>query len=212
MKATLSTPPEDIPAFAPPSELVQAASPTSETDIPGVEGSDQGQIKVEEEDVRIPPLAPSTQNESASGTKPDAEEVVVEEEEEEDTALSPRADHPDITGAKPSGTHDGQSEEDLEEVVAPVTEGIEVNDEIEAARRQRVAEKLANMGGINPFALPPQRKPSIPTEAGLSRDSRPASISQGAVTSPPLPLQHDKVDPVVVESVEPKKVSQDGNY
>lgn len=217
MKPTLITP-EDIPAFTPPSEVLEAASLTSKADILVVEGSGQGQIKVEE-DVQIPPLAPSTENEPASGTKIDTEEVV---KESEDVGLSPLEHHPgrkgvDFTGAEPSEAHDGESEEDLEEPIAPVTEGIDVNVETEeAARRQRVAEKLAQMRGIDPFALPPQRKPSMPAEEALSPDSpQPVSISREVVTSPTLPLQHNEVEPVVVESEDlasPKRHSQDGNY
>ena len=210
MNPTLNAPPEDIPALTSPSEVLEAVNLTSEAHKPRVEGGGQGQIKVEEGDVQIPPLAPPTEKEPTSGTKTDVAEVVVKEEG--DAALS-FADHPrheggvDVTSAEPSAARGGQSEEDLEEPVAPVVEGIEGNDETEeAARRQRVAEKLANMGGVNPFALPPQRKPSI-------RDSPlPASISQEVVASPPRPLRHDEVEPVVVESVPPKRDSQDGNY
>ncbi|KAF8832646.1 hypothetical protein HHX47_DHR1001329 [Lentinula edodes] len=38
----------------------------------------------------------------------------------------------------------------------------EIEEEDEASRRKRVAERLAKSGGVNPFALPPQRRPSLP--------------------------------------------------
>ena len=45
----------------------------------------------------------------------------------------------------------------------------EPEEEDEASRRKRVAEKLAKMGGINPFApAPPQRRPSASSEDPLS--------------------------------------------
>lgn len=66
------------------------------------------------------------------------------------------------------------------------------DEEAEAARRKRVAERLAKMGGINPFA-PPQRKPSVSSEeaqpSAVSPIQKRASISRESVGSPPPPPQ-----------------------
>ncbi|KAG6816408.1 hypothetical protein H0H87_006212 [Tephrocybe sp. NHM501043] len=77
--------------------------------------------------------------------------------------------------------------ESKEEPVEKVTE--EPDEDEEVARRKRIAEKLAKMGGVNPFALPPQRKTSasledIPTSPPLTKRS---STSQSSAGSSPLP-------------------------
>ncbi|KAG6813006.1 hypothetical protein H0H92_014743 [Tricholoma furcatifolium] len=77
-----------------------------------------------------------------------------------------------------------ETEEEAAAVQSPPADELDEEDE-EAARRQRIAEKLAKMGGVNPFALPPQRKAS-----GSSEDvhtSLPSLSKRASVSSPPLP-------------------------
>jgi len=69
------------------------------------------------------------------------------------------------------------------EVVTPVSSAdAQVPEELdeaaeEDARKKRVAEKLAKMGGINPFALPPARVVSPPKAAPSSPPMPPPSVS-----------------------------------
>ncbi|KAJ3835415.1 hypothetical protein F5878DRAFT_628000 [Lentinula raphanica] len=65
-----------------------------------------------------------------------------------------------------------------EEGEAPVP--VETEEEDEASRRKRVAERLAKSGGVNPFALPPQRRPS---SSAVSLDEEPVP-SASAPLSP----------------------------
>ena len=78
-------------------------------------------------------------------------------------------------------------DEDIKEPIVPADEAEDEED----ARRKRVADKLAKMGGINPLALPVQRKPSA-DETQTSAPVSPvlvkrASLSrQSADTQPAL--------------------------
>ncbi|GLB38686.1 putative SH3 domain-containing protein [Lyophyllum shimeji] len=89
-------------------------------------------------------------------------------------------DAPD-TEDSPSKAEDGR-----EEAVTGAAD--ESEEDEEAARRQRIAEKLAKMGGVNPFAAPPQRRPS-----GSSEDiqTSPPLTKRASVGSPP-PQQRRK--------------------
>lgn len=78
-----------------------------------------------------------------------------------------------------------------EATAAPVQTEEDEDEEAEAARRKRVAEKLAKMGGINPFA-PPQRKPSLSSEEPQLAPASPTiqkrtSLSRESIGSPPQP-------------------------
>lgn len=135
---------------------------------------------------------------------------------EEEEAASPVAEE-----RKPAVL---QTEEDVEPAAAgkpEVTENDEDEDE-EVARRRRVAERLAKMGGINPFAPPPQRKasvssedphsppavsPTVPRRASLRRESgdsfmslqRKDSVGVGSITVP----EEDGVTTVAAQSSDP---------
>ncbi|KAJ4000282.1 hypothetical protein F5050DRAFT_596855 [Lentinula boryana] len=74
----------------------------------------------------------------------------------------------------------------LTEEPEPITTTHVETEEDEASRRQRVAERLAKSGGVNPFALPPQRKPSSPivsSEDSLPLTSAPVSPASQKRTS-----------------------------
>ncbi|KAG6902629.1 hypothetical protein C0995_014235 [Termitomyces sp. Mi166 len=74
-----------------------------------------------------------------------------------------------------------------EETVSQTADEAEEDEEV--ARRKRIAEKLAKMGGVNPFALPPQRQASGSSEDAQTSPTltKHSSISRSSVGSPPLP-------------------------
>ncbi|TFK34773.1 hypothetical protein BDQ12DRAFT_338071 [Crucibulum laeve] len=98
------------------------------------------------------------------------EEVDAEEEGEEEVD--------DTHGKSKADISEGPAEETVEEA-PPVAELTE--EEEEEARRKRVAEKLAKMGGINPFSMPPQRKPSSSSEDVVSPTARSPPVKRGSV-------------------------------
>jgi hypothetical protein len=96
------------------------------------------------------------------------------------------------------------TEESTEKVVPdPTAQAVEELNEDEgegeeAARRKRVAEKLAKMGGVNPFAPPPQRKPSVTLEdvrpsPPISPNRERASLSRESFVSPPPQARRDSL-------------------
>ncbi|KAJ7594224.1 hypothetical protein C8J56DRAFT_926227 [Mycena floridula] len=98
-------------------------------------------------------------------SKPSAEELLVEEEKHEE------AEQPEI-------------EKEAEEPPAE-------EEEDDEARRKRVAEKLAKMGGVNPFALPPQRQPSLPQS--------PPPVEEDTGAASPDPVRKNSLDKFATE-------------
>ncbi|KAG6919231.1 hypothetical protein DXG01_008027 [Tephrocybe rancida] len=119
------------------------------------------------------------------------------DEEAREDAIPPKAvPVEDVSVTEVEEVHEHASEvaeqepEPVEEepIVQNATELDDEDEDEEAARRQRIAEKLAKMGGINPFAPPPQRKVSGSSEdVQTSPLIKRASISRNSVGSPPLP-------------------------
>ncbi|KAG6854297.1 hypothetical protein C0991_008546 [Blastosporella zonata] len=79
----------------------------------------------------------------------------------------------------------------------------EPEEDEEAARRQRIAEKLAKMGGVNPFVLPPQRKGSDSLEDIRSSPPLTNRSSVGSPPLPPLPQRRQSTRNSIVESSPP---------
>lgn len=114
------------------------------------------------------------------------------------------ADHEEIATQETTLVHDEAPVQSSEQEISHVSDDLpsskvedvsstqtleETVEDEEAARRQRIAEKLAKMGGINPFALP-QRKSSVSSEdASTSPPPKRASFSRESISSPPPPLQ-----------------------
>ena len=91
--------------------------------------------------------------------------------------------------------HEEGLNDDEKEDVSPHAPAISPGDEADveeeeaAAHRRRVAERLAKMGAVNPFALPARRQSS------LISDERPGDpIMQSAADSPTSPLIADTED------------------
>ncbi|KAF9465326.1 hypothetical protein BDZ94DRAFT_1254292 [Collybia nuda] len=99
----------------------------------------------------------------------------------------------------------------VEEPAAIAAQVDDEDEEAEAARRKRLAEKFAKMGGVNPLA-PPQRKPSLLSEGSQSSPTSPTlpkrtSISRESIGSPPPPLRRDSLRKSSIDS----HVSLEGN-
>ncbi len=166
-RAVPAPPPEDAPQVV-PDELEapppQPAEPEKDEDTKVVEPSPEPSPEVtaeEPESESKEPVHPPSAQELTPETSDDVHEPTADEDEdpleaEVDTAVH-KADSPDVEEEPPVSsavstpvhlpaevhtepTHEEQPEEEEEED--------------EEARRKRVAEKLAKMGGINPFALP----------------------------------------------------------
>ncbi|KAF8074002.1 hypothetical protein FPV67DRAFT_778971 [Lyophyllum atratum] len=89
-----------------------------------------------------------------------------------DDAESDELEEKQVEAEELEGSVEEDLPSDIEETEQPVAEVVdEPEEDEEAARRQRIAEKLAKMGGVNPFAPPPQRKPSSSSEDMHPRDS-----------------------------------------
>ncbi|KAG5646032.1 hypothetical protein DXG03_004634 [Asterophora parasitica] len=96
---------------------------------------------------------------------------------------------------------------------APPAQVADETEEDEEARRQRIAAKLAKMGGFNPFAPHPQPQRKSSSSDGAPSSPPPAkraSISQERVVSPPPPPQRrestrkSSVDfPATIHEVQP---------
>ena len=65
--------------------------------------------------------------------------------------------------------------------------GTDEDAEEEEVRRKRVAERLAKMGGINPFALPPSRLPSLEETGHVDPSAVSSHASPESVALPVLP-------------------------
>jgi hypothetical protein len=128
------------------------------------------------------------------------EETVINDEDEKPAHVTPPSHAPDVPDDAEDDDNEAAYRASIEHEPSParldedVKESFEqpvdeIEDE-EAARRRRVAEKLAKMGGINPLALPVQRKSSIetPTSAPVSPVlAKRASLSrQGTDTLSPV--------------------------
>ncbi|KAF5360638.1 hypothetical protein D9756_005132 [Leucocoprinus leucothites] len=118
------------------------------------------------------PGATSLSEESAGPSVP-ADDVIAEVEEK-------IVAEPDTVEAEPEPEAASLVEEKYEDEEKPET--VEETEEDEEARKSRVAEKLAKMGGINPFALPPVRRPSVGSTASAEGVVSPP-------TSPPIPTR-----------------------
>ncbi|KAI0337467.1 hypothetical protein BDW22DRAFT_951465 [Trametopsis cervina] len=103
----------------------------------------------------------------ASAVDDDTRALFYTEEAEQSSEPEVEEEHDD-TPAAPENVHSaaiqepatGNEEEEEDTLVAP-----EPEEEDEAARRKRIADRLRQQGGFNPFAAPPIRKASVsPTE------------------------------------------------
>ena len=110
--------------------------------------------------------------------------------EHEPTEVAPPPPAPVAAEEVPESPSIDQKENDPIEEVAEIAQQPNEDDEDEATRRQRIAERVAKMGGFSPFGgpPPPERKPSLSSsqhdredDVASRRDS--VEVSQ----SPPLP-------------------------
>ncbi|KAI0070244.1 hypothetical protein K474DRAFT_880491 [Panus rudis PR-1116 ss-1] len=104
---------------------------------------------------------------------------------------------PEREESEPEEEHAVAQEEHSEKVEESAVGGGEDEDEDdEAARRKRIAERVAKMGGFNPFAggappPPPVRKPSSSSEV-----TSPIAHASDAPRSPPVPRRKESTDSV----------------
>jgi hypothetical protein len=91
-------------------------------------------------------------------------------------------EEPESLIAEPEPVAEPEPEPEAQ-VEEPPSEEAEEDDE--EARKKRVAEKLARMGGINPFTMPPIRRPS--SDIATSPPARKSSSDIASPTSPPPP-------------------------
>ncbi|KAG5350921.1 hypothetical protein E4T56_gene18266 [Termitomyces sp. T112] len=104
-----------------------------------------------------------------------------------------------------AGERHVESQPMIEKEGEPVvqTEG-EVEEDEEVARRKRIAEKLAKMGGVNPFSFPQhQTSEDIETSPTLTKRS---SIPGGSVGSPPPPPPPQRKQSSLASVVQPLHV------
>ena len=92
------------------------------------------------------------------------------------------------------GTAEVLEEESKPAEESPAKEKQE-NEEDEELRKQHVTEKLAKMGGINPFVYIPVRRPSVGsiTSAEGAAPSQPVPIEKPASPDSPRPVYADKL-------------------
>jgi myosin tail region-interacting protein MTI1 len=91
-----------------------------------------------------------------------------------------------------------------EDVKEPIEQPTDEAEDDEVARRRRVTEKLAKMGGVNPLAPPVQRKPSVDETQTASPVSSPlakrASLSRQSTDSLPPPQRSQSLRRLSVDS------------
>ncbi|RDB14713.1 hypothetical protein Hypma_016405 [Hypsizygus marmoreus] len=200
-----------------PTDLAEKDAMTGESIAakePSLEVKESTEKTAEDEEGLIePPKSVDAAPPSHAASVPeDAREDEEEEEEEEEAAKKlhePLEAEPKALAKEiPPST----VEETEEEPTAQAQLTDEPDEEEEAARHKRLAEKVAKMGGINPFALPPQpqRKPSVSSDDGHTTVSPRASVSrEPSIGSPPPPpppqrrqsTRKDSVDSSVVHDV-----------
>ncbi|KAK7681648.1 hypothetical protein QCA50_015382 [Cerrena zonata] len=110
---------------------------------------------------------------------------------------------------EPEPTEEPKPVEEPKVEEAPKVEE-EAEEEDEVARRKRIAERLAKMGGVNPFAGPPPpvRKPTLPisptspTGSVGALPTRKESLdvvqSEPSPVSPPIPTRRESTDSAVL--------------
>ncbi|KAF8963016.1 hypothetical protein BDZ97DRAFT_1065786 [Flammula alnicola] len=186
-----------------PEPVAEVAEISGKEDL---ESATPSQVKSVESPGEETPVPPETSGfisppPSLAQTNEDDLDDEYDDEDDEDSKMAesfiapsipppPRAAPAEI--AKPEETH-VQSE-----ISAPAPDVEEEDTEAaeEEARKKRVAERLAKMGGINPFAPPPQVKPS--SEFAHSPPPAPAAFA----ASPPLAptVVYEERHPVVTHS------------
>ncbi|THU90982.1 hypothetical protein K435DRAFT_759714 [Dendrothele bispora CBS 962.96] len=115
----------------------------------------------------------------------------------------PVRDDEDIVepSSEPKGSTGSEAVADTEETAKETaSEVAEEEEDDEEMRRKRIAERVAKMGGFNPFSLPPQRRPSsdeVPTSPKSEIEPSPKSpstqsmrkSSTGSGNFPPPPVR-----------------------
>lgn len=124
----------------------------------------------------------------AGKRSPSPEENVVEEAEGAGEETVPRGSVDEV---------ESRNVEAKAEPEGKVTEEQQTVDEDEETRKRRVAEKLAKMGGVNPFAMPPM--PLRRTSVG-STTSATEATAVSPPTSPPIPTKKPSIGAVAVGS------------
>ena len=160
----------------------------------------------EDERVAEPHAAVVPEEPVAEGHAP--QPVAEEPQPEASSPVEPELHTEDIHEAEPQMQ---QHEEEHAPVPAP-EEPAEEPEEDEAARRKRIAERLAKSGGFNPFAggmPPPVRRES--SDSARSPPPPPRRDSLQEATSPKPSLPERKASVGSVESVTARKSSLDGN-
>ncbi|KAF5377964.1 hypothetical protein D9615_006705 [Tricholomella constricta] len=213
LKEQLVGSPDAVPTLDEPG-ILDTSAVVAESDKIAREGDLEQEIgEVDKEEVQLPGVAlidapaviaadvarePAAKEPSDNDNAP--EEAIIDEERPQHrgeekpldiTAPSPSVEVPEAQARPPAlETSDG---EDLPAKVEEVKEAPsaqivnEPEEDEEAARRQRIAEKLAKMGGVNPLAPPPQRRMSSSDDIQMSPPAKRASLSMERVASPPLP-------------------------
>ncbi|KAG6835916.1 hypothetical protein H0H93_013376 [Arthromyces matolae] len=162
----------------------------------------------------VPPRRKTPKTPDVSSTPVISEEIVKSPE------LTTPANEPSVLDNVPSISEKAPAAEDELDVVDQAAEAVgekeehgdqppEEEEDEEIARRKRIAEKLSKMGGVNPFALPPQRKAS-----GASEDlqtsptlAKRTSISRSSVGSPPPSQQNWPPAKAIAEATSQPKSS-----
>ena len=163
--------------------------------------SSSGESKEQEpaHEIQSPPpdelLKQEHKHEQEQADHPDQLDDVdtIREDQAEDDEVLHSDEHSDYGENLSVEHHEDQHHDDHHVVAEPQSNsaiganGTEEDAEEEEARRKRVAERLAKMGGINPFALPPSRLPSS-EETGHADSSVVSShTSPESVASPVSP-------------------------
>jgi hypothetical protein len=164
--------------------ITAAAEPSDNADQVDAKDSEEHAIEehaIEEPAIEEPSEYASTQTVESEPPEPSEDEHAIPEQPLAKESIS--AEQP----TSPKEPETLEPKEDKEE--GP--------EEDEAERRKRIAERLRQQGGFNPFSAPPIRKPSIPPSEleakSPNEDVEPAKESESPVehtpTSPPLPLR-----------------------
>jgi len=172
-------------------------------------------------EVTPPPLAEkimdedeerSPHDEAPPAIKPPAAEIPVESKPlKADTPESPlvtgteqeddeRSEYSEDDGLPTEKSTMQQIEQTSSKTVQPTSEP-EEEEENEEARQQRVAEKLAKMGGVNPFTFPLQSLQKTPSEDLPSPPTSPPQPTRSA--SRPLPERNPSLGPTTAFQLPP---------
>ncbi|PIL22717.1 hypothetical protein GSI_15410 [Ganoderma sinense ZZ0214-1] len=184
---------EDIVRAVVPEALEPAKVAEVEEPVVGSEPEPVSELHEEEEHIAEPSVAVVAEESAAEEHAP---EPVVEEPQPEVTSpVEPEPQMEDAHEAEPEPRH----EEEPAPVPAPEEHAEEPTEEDEAARRKRIAERLAKSGGFNPFTggmPPPVRRESSDSARSPPLPPRRDSLQEATSPKPSLPERKASVGSV----------------